>query len=175
MYTKAQALPPCTEHETSVSELQTWIRPHKFNVPWCWVFDLQSDWCGIYMWEAVSNGNILCYYHKQDLFIYKLHGPRVHASSSISPAQDTKLLSLNCKHESIHINLTCPNVECSFCEVTGAAFSREKQYQMVIFYATTIKKIFYSWNGFFCCCSFLLLFPIWLMHAYYATMPNHYK
>jgi hypothetical protein len=54
--------------------------------------------------------------------------------------ESTKVVSLNS-----NVNLTCLNVECSFCEVTGAAFSREKQYQMVIFYATTtIKKIFYS-------------------------------
>ena len=53
--------------------------------------------------------------------------------------ESMKVVSLNS-----NVNLTCLNVECSFCKVTGAAFSCKKQYQMVIFYATTIKYIFHS-------------------------------
>ena len=35
------------------------------------MFVLRSDWCGIFAREAVSNGDILCYYHKEDLLFLK--------------------------------------------------------------------------------------------------------
>ena len=50
--------------------------------------------------EVVSNGDILCYNHKEDLLFMNC---RDTTSKSISE-QDTKLLSLNCKYKSIHEN-----------------------------------------------------------------------
>ena len=35
------------------------------------MFVLRSDWCGIFAREAVSNGDILCHYHKEDLLFLK--------------------------------------------------------------------------------------------------------
>ena len=84
---------------------------------------------------------LLCTIKKIFLFINCID-PVYTKAHALPPAQDTKLLSLNCKHESVHVNLTCLNVECLLCEVTGGAFLRSKQYQMVIVYATIIKKIF---------------------------------
>ena len=69
--------------------------------------------------EAVSNDDISCYhYHKEDILFINC----MYTITKCISEQHTKLLCLNCKNESLHVNLTCANVECLHCEVTDAVF-----------------------------------------------------